>query len=95
MLSRLALPAAWLLLLGAASASPAPAKTTSTDIAAATAAPGAVNGTDSATACKNSDGEFKPFCLPKDKDIYYPDSTHYGMPSTFHSPSFPSSPNRR
>ncbi|KAK3899823.1 hypothetical protein C8A05DRAFT_46202 [Staphylotrichum tortipilum] len=100
MLSRLALPAAWLLLLGAASASPAPAKTpstqtaTATDLivtvdaagvtrtiapkaAGATASPAAVNATDSTTACHNPDGEFKPFCLPKDKDVYYPDTTHY------------------
>ena len=30
-------------------------------------------------ACHNTDGKYKPFCLPKENDVYYPDSTHYSM----------------
>ncbi|KAK4241560.1 hypothetical protein C8A03DRAFT_30284 [Achaetomium macrosporum] len=34
-------------------------------------------GAGAFAACRNTDGEFKPFCLPKNNDVYYPGSTHY------------------
>jgi hypothetical protein len=103
--SRLALQAAWLLLLGTASAVPAPepaavdtATSVSTTITgtsthatdgelspstgAAKPVPTNDKGTDAFVACHNTDGEFKPFCLPKHTDVYYPDSMHYSTSST-------------
>lgn len=94
--SKVILPAVWLLFLGTASAAPAPVEqpaaatiagaardatatieATSTG-AAQSAAPKKKGGT---VECRNMDGEFKPFCLPKNNDVYYPGSTHYGKPS--------------
>ncbi|KAK3309933.1 uncharacterized protein B0T15DRAFT_18681 [Chaetomium strumarium] len=34
-------------------------------------------GAGAFAACRNIDGEFKPFCMPKNNDVYYPGSTHY------------------
>jgi hypothetical protein len=112
---KLALPAAWLVLLGTASAVPAPepaavdattsvsttitgtstlletATNHATDSALGTstgpAKPVPTNdkGTDAFVACHNTDDEFKPFCLPKHNDVYYPDSMHY---STSYFPLF-------
>lgn len=31
-------------------------------------------------ACHSTGGEFMPFCLPKNNDIFYPGSTHYSKP---------------
>ncbi|KAH6853913.1 hypothetical protein B0I37DRAFT_360663 [Chaetomium sp. MPI-CAGE-AT-0009] len=82
-------PAAWLLLLGTASAAPAtetetvaPAAAaalpdTATDTEAAPPAPTNELGVSAFSPCSNPDGEFKPFCLPKQHDIYYPDSIQY------------------
>ncbi|KAK4132386.1 hypothetical protein BT67DRAFT_87581 [Trichocladium antarcticum] len=90
--SKLILPAVWLLFLGTASAAPArveqpaaatiagaPRDATATIEATSTgaaqsAAPKKKGGT---VECRNMDGEFKPFCLPKNNDVYYPGSTHY------------------
>ncbi|KAL2263553.1 hypothetical protein VTK26DRAFT_6289 [Humicola hyalothermophila] len=35
------------------------------------------NGAGAFAVCHNTDGEHKPFCLPKNNDVYHPDSTHY------------------
>ncbi|KAK4040073.1 hypothetical protein C8A01DRAFT_35946 [Parachaetomium inaequale] len=86
--SKLALPAAWLLLLATASAAPASETVTSqqataavTDTATGTGAaqpvPTNEKGASAFTVCHNTDGIFKPFCLPKHKEIYYPGSMHY------------------
>ncbi|KAL2168269.1 hypothetical protein VTG60DRAFT_188 [Thermothelomyces hinnuleus] len=82
--SRLVLPAAWLMLLGSASAAPAPESaaagtdaTTSVTDAAPPPVPTNEDGSDAFVTCSNTDGPFKPFCLPKHNDVYYPGSTHY------------------
>jgi hypothetical protein len=83
-------PAAWLLLLGTASAAPATETETTAPAAAATLADTATDtgaaqpvptnelGASAFAPCSNTDGEFKPFCLPKQHDIFYPGSTPYG-----------------
>ncbi|KAK4097932.1 hypothetical protein N658DRAFT_499924 [Parathielavia hyrcaniae] len=45
--------------------------------AAGPAAPTNGKGAAELAACHNTDGEFKPFCLPKHNDVYYPESMHY------------------
>ncbi|KAK4128650.1 hypothetical protein N657DRAFT_639136 [Parathielavia appendiculata] len=108
--NKLAISAAWLLLLGATSAaeraavdssdvtttittvlttttgvptllSTAPNDATdsvlSTTTGAARPAPTNQKGAAELAACHNTDGEFRPFCLPKHNDVYYPDSMHY------------------
>lgn len=127
--TRVALPAAWLLLLGCVSAVPAqaadpthlsasvdgdahsktvlvaPVSTTTSGTAtvlspAAHEAPATTSsaqpvpandtGNDAAggsPACRNPDGEFRPFCLPRHHDTFYPDSMHY---SKAHRPPFSS-----
>jgi hypothetical protein len=40
------------------------------------------NGAGAFAACHNgTHGEFKPFCLPKNNDVYYPGSSHYSKTS--------------
>jgi hypothetical protein len=105
--SKLALPAAWLLLLAAASAAPASDTVDSQKAAAAAAVPDTAAGTGTGAAqpvptnekgagafavCHNTDGIFKPFCLPKHKEIYYPGSMHYGKPSPSSPPHPPTLP---
>ncbi|AEO53631.1 hypothetical protein MYCTH_2295239 [Thermothelomyces thermophilus ATCC 42464] len=94
--SRLVLPAAWLMLLGSASAAPAPESaaagtdaTTSVTDAAPPPPPVPTNedGSDAFVTCSNTDGPFKPFCLPKHNDVYYPGSTHYVTWDTSFFPS--------
>ncbi|KAH6650586.1 hypothetical protein F5144DRAFT_608511 [Chaetomium tenue] len=81
--------AAWLMLLGTASAAPAtevettaPAAAaaladTPTDTGAAQPVPTNELGASAFSPCSNSGGEFKPFCLPKHNDIFYPGATPY------------------
>ncbi|KAK4144373.1 uncharacterized protein C8A04DRAFT_11496 [Dichotomopilus funicola] len=77
----LAIPAAaWLLLLGTASAVPAPPLEelpTTADPAAPWVTVDEAGATQTVTPCRNSDGPFKPFCLPKHHDVYFAGSTHY------------------
>ncbi|KAL2154692.1 hypothetical protein VTH82DRAFT_3368 [Thermothelomyces myriococcoides] len=81
--SKLVLQAAWLILLRSTSAAPAPEKAAAGNNApagvtdAAPPIPTNNDGTDAFVTCSNIDGPFKPFCLPKHNDIYYPGSTHY------------------
>jgi len=81
--SKLALPAVWLLLLSATSAAPAPegvaaaVDTVATSTDAAPPVPTNEKGANAFVECTNTDGPFKPFCLPKHNDVYYPGSTHY------------------
>ncbi|GAB1310549.1 Mid2 domain-containing protein [Madurella fahalii] len=62
-------------------------KTTSTGVAQ----PVATNdkGAGAFAACRNVDGEFRPFCLPRHRDTYYPGSRHYVTwdPAYFPSPN--------
>ena len=37
--------------------------------------------TNEITPCHNLDGEFRPFCMPKNNQVYFVWSTHHGMPS--------------
>ncbi|KAL1838139.1 hypothetical protein VTJ49DRAFT_2990 [Mycothermus thermophilus] len=83
--------AAWLLLLGTALAAPPPKdaadqadaaiQTTTAAAAAAAETPTATaaDQTDDAdvAACHNTDGPFKPFCLPKANDVIIPGTTYY------------------
>lgn len=52
---------------------------------------GAGPGAGGHRECRNSDGPFKPFCLPKHHDVYFAGSTHYGSSLSL-SPSFSSVP---
>lgn len=51
---------------------------------------GAGAGAGGRHECHNLDGPFKPFCLPKHRDVYFAGSTHYGASL----PLSPSSPLR-
>lgn len=95
-------PATWLLLLATASAAPAtetettaPAAAadaladTPTDTGAAQPVPTNELGHSAFAPCSNADGEFKPFCLPKQHDIFYPGSTPYGKPNPIPPQSIP------
>ncbi|KAL2128668.1 hypothetical protein VTI74DRAFT_8857 [Chaetomium olivicolor] len=49
--------------------------TTSTGAAQPVATNG--KGAGALAACSNTNGDFKPFCLPKHNDVYYPGSVHH------------------
>ncbi|KXX75581.1 hypothetical protein MMYC01_206661 [Madurella mycetomatis] len=46
-------------------------------------------GAGASTTCRNVDGEFKPFCLPKHRETYHPGSKHHVTwdPTYFPSPN--------
>ncbi|KAK4251779.1 hypothetical protein C7999DRAFT_10496 [Corynascus novoguineensis] len=86
--SRFTLPAAWLLLSGTALAAP-PSESVAAGTSATDGAPPVPtdeNGANAFVSCSNPDGPFKPFCLPKQNDVYYPETMHYVTWDTSHFP---------